>query len=207
MASSSPEIRSRRPAAEPPLPRTTSRPAPRELPVRHAALQRLLESPLSRMFAVGLGLRILVLTATGRFIFEPDYFGFGYEAGRIASALAAGRGFSDPFGTITGPTAWLAPVYPLILGGIFKVFGTYSPLAGWVTLTFNSICSSFTAVILRITGTDLFGARTGRLAGWVWTLLPYAIFWPIRVIWDTNLTACLLALVLLLTVRLGRAPS
>ncbi len=33
------------------------------------------------------------------------------------------------------------------------------------------------------------------------------MYWPTRVVWDTSLTACLLALVLLLTVRLGRSPT
>jgi 4-amino-4-deoxy-L-arabinose transferase-like glycosyltransferase len=161
----------------------------------------------ARIFAVALLLRVAFLTLAGRYEFSPDYFGFGWEAGRIARALAMGRGFSDPFHGTTGPTAWLAPLYPAILAVIFKVFGVYSPLAGWMTLAFNSVCSAVTAVLLRLTGRELFGESSGTRAGWTWALSPYAIYWPTRIIWDTNLTACLLLLVFLLTVRLGRSPS
>jgi 4-amino-4-deoxy-L-arabinose transferase-like glycosyltransferase len=160
-----------------------------------------------RIFATGMALRVAFLTASGAYVFRPDYFGFGWEAGRIASSLAAGRGFSDPFQGTTGPTAWVAPLYPVLLAGIFRTFGTYSRLSGWVALTFNSACSVLTAVILYHLGRELFGERTGRWAGWAWALLPYAVYWPTRVVWDTSLTACLLALVLLLTVRLGRSPT
>jgi hypothetical protein len=159
------------------------------------------------IFAVGLAVRIAFLTLSGTYVFRPDYFGFGWEAGRIASALAGGRGFSDPFHGPTGPTAWLAPLYPFVLAGIFKLFGTYAPLSGWITLAFNSACSAATSVVLFRLGAELFNEGTGRLAGWTWALLPYAIYWPTRVVWDTCLTAFLLALVVLLTIRLGRARS
>jgi 4-amino-4-deoxy-L-arabinose transferase-like glycosyltransferase len=160
-----------------------------------------------RIFAVGMGVRLAFLTASGAYVFHPNYFGFGWEAWRIASSLAAGHGFSDPFHGTTGPTAWLPPAYPFLLGVIFRLFGTYSRLSGWVVLTFNSACSVLTALVLYRLGSELFGERTGRWAGWTWALLPYAVYWPTRVVWDTSLTAFLLALVLLLTLRLGRSPS
>ncbi len=39
----------------------------------------------------------------------------GAEYNHIALAILKGRGFSDPFGAFTGPTAWMPPVLPLIL--------------------------------------------------------------------------------------------
>jgi hypothetical protein len=48
---------------------------------------------------------------------------FAQETGNIASALSQGKGFSSPFGKETGPTAWLTPVYPLLVAGVFRVFG------------------------------------------------------------------------------------
>lgn len=160
-----------------------------------------------RVFAVALLLRVAFLTLAGRYAFHPDYFGFGWETGRVARALATGHGFSNPFGGLTGPTAWLPPLYPALLGGIFKLFGVYSPLSGWLALFFNSVCSAFTAVLLHRLGSELFGEATGRRAAWAWAVGPYAIYWPTRLIWDTNLTASLLLLVFLLTVRLGRSSS
>jgi hypothetical protein len=47
---------------------------------------------------------------------------FQQETGNIAYSLAQGKGFSALFRADTGPTAWLAPVYPLLVAGIFKIF-------------------------------------------------------------------------------------
>jgi hypothetical protein len=42
----------------------------------------------------------------------------GAEYFNIAKALAAGRGFADPFRERTGPTAWMPPLLPLIEAGL-----------------------------------------------------------------------------------------
>jgi 4-amino-4-deoxy-L-arabinose transferase-like glycosyltransferase len=159
------------------------------------------------IFLVALGLRIAVIGVGGTYVIRGDGFGFGWESGRIARSLATGHGFGNPFQGSTGPTAWLAPLYPLLLAGIFKVSGVYSTLSGWLVLAANSVFAALTGVVLYRLGRELFGERTGRRAGWAWALLPYAIYWPTRIVWDTSLTACLLTLVFLLTVRLGRSSS
>jgi hypothetical protein len=51
---------------------------------------------------------------------------FLFESGNIAHSLAVGNGFSSPFRVDTGPTAWLPPIYPLLLAGIFRTFGSYT---------------------------------------------------------------------------------
>lgn len=43
----------------------------------------------------------------------------GGEYNEIAIAVRQGRGFSDPFGRDTGPTAWQAPVLPYILATVY----------------------------------------------------------------------------------------
>ncbi len=138
-------------------------PAPRQLATQEAGVSdpgKGSDATPQRIFAVGMALRVAFLTTSGAYAFRPDYF--GWEAGRIASSLAAGRGFCDPFQGTTGPTSWVAPLYPVLLAGIFRAFGTYSRLSGWVALTFNSACSVLTAVILYLLGRELFGERTGR---------------------------------------------
>lgn len=54
---------------------------------------------------------------------------FQQETGNIAYSLAQGKGFSALFRMDTGPTAWLAPVYPLLVAGIFKIFGSLTARA------------------------------------------------------------------------------
>src|SRR5260370_10372217 len=78
-----------------------------------------------RMFWVGLGVRVLYITLGHSYHFRTfqDHFQFGWEMGRIARAIATGRGYSEPFMTPSRPTAWCPPIYPPLLDGIFKVFG------------------------------------------------------------------------------------
>ena len=74
-------------------------------------------------------LRMLVMFIwrTYRFPEAPNHFGFGFETGSIAGAIARGEGFSSPFGVPnTGPTAWIAPLYPYLVAGVFKIFGQFS---------------------------------------------------------------------------------
>src|SRR5580658_11223716 len=51
---------------------------------------------------------------------------FLFESGNIAHSLVTGHGFSSPFRVDTGPTAWMTPVYPVLLAGIFRLRGTYN---------------------------------------------------------------------------------
>jgi hypothetical protein len=54
----------------------------------------------------------------------------GTENERVAAALAAGRGWSDAFDHGTGPTAHTAPLYPLVLAGIYWLCGDYETATG-----------------------------------------------------------------------------
>src|SRR5262249_17672106 len=76
--------------------------------------------------ALAIRLALMLFLSTYQISSEQNHWPFGFETGRIAQALAEGRGFSSPFQEPTGPTAWLAPIYPLILALIFKGFGVYS---------------------------------------------------------------------------------
>ena len=67
------------------------------------------------------------------------------ETSNIARSLALGHGFSDVFRRNTGPTAWLTPVYPLLVAGVFRMFGVFTPgsfyaVAGLNILFFAATC-------------------------------------------------------------------
>jgi len=51
---------------------------------------------------------------------------FEQETGNIAFALSQGKGFGNLFRQNTGPTAWLPPVYPLLLSLLFRIFGAFT---------------------------------------------------------------------------------
>jgi Dolichyl-phosphate-mannose-protein mannosyltransferase len=128
---------------------------------------------------------------------------FGSETGAIAASIAAGRGFSSPLRFVqTGPTAWLAPIYPYILAGIFKLFGTYSSASNLVSHTLDCVFSAFTAWPIAAIGTIAFGKKTGRAAAWLWTVLPTSVFYSIFWIWDTALAGLWMGLLVLATLKL-----
>ena len=149
---------------------------------------------------------VITIGHTYRITPRRDHFQFGWEMGRIARSIATGQGFSSPTDLSTGPSAWAPPVYPYILAGVFKLFGVYSNLSGWVILTFNSIFSALTCLTLYRIGEKIYGEAVARATAWTWALFPYAIYWPVRVVWEMSLSAYLLSLALLLTLRMADAP-
>src|SRR6202020_1757218 len=126
-------------------------------------------------------------------------FSFGYEMGRIGWAIAEGKGFSNPFGAPTGPTAWEPPLYPYLIGEVFRVFGIYSNLSAFVLLTLNSLFSSLTCIPIFLTARRIFSEKVAVGSAWTWALLPYVMFWCTRWVWETSLSALLLALLFWLT--------
>src|SRR5581483_376405 len=150
-------------------------------------------------------LRLTVVTIGHTYRITPrrDHFQFGWEMGRLARSIATGHGFSSPTDLPSGPSAWAPPLYPYILAADFKLFGVYSPASAWVILVFNSVFGALTCLILYKIGVRIYGASVGRLAAWTWAVFPYAIYWPTRVVWETSLSAFLLSLALLLTLRLA----
>ena len=128
---------------------------------------------------------------------------FASETGAIAASIAAGRGFSSPLRFFeTGPTAWLAPIYPYLLAGIFKLFGTYSSTSNLVAHALNCAFSAFTAWPIAAIGTIVFGRRVGRASAWLWAILPTSIFYSVFWTWDTALAGLWMALLVLATLKL-----
>lgn len=127
---------------------------------------------------------------------------FQQETGNIASALAQGRGFSDVFRTDTGPTAWLAPVYPLMAAAAFKLFGVFTARAFFACVGLNILFSSAACVPIFYAGKRIGGTGVASGAAWLWAIFPNAVMIPFEWIWDTSLSALLAALILWATLEL-----
>ena len=130
-------------------------------------------------------------------------FGFGFETGRIARSIALGHGFSSPFQPVTGPTAWLAPIYPYLLAGVFKLFGVYTIASAIVILSINSVFSALTVIVVYHMARRTFGLRAALWSGWLAALFPYAWYWAIKWAWETSLATLVLACVFLLCMRMA----
>jgi len=127
---------------------------------------------------------------------------FQTETGHIAYSIASGKGFSSPFQRDTGPTAWLAPVYPYLLAGIFKILGVYTLRSFFVALILNILFSAGACVPIFCAGKRIAGLGVASAAAWLWALFPNAVIIPFEWIWDTSLSALLVAILLWATLAL-----
>jgi Dolichyl-phosphate-mannose-protein mannosyltransferase len=130
---------------------------------------------------------------------------FDQETGSIASSLATGKGFSNPFNRQTGPTAWLTPVYPLLVAASFKIFGLGSLSSFYFLVFLNIVFSTGVCIPIFFVGRRVAGLAAASLAAWFWALFPGAIMVPFEWIWDTSLAALLAALLLWATLEVAES--
>ena len=156
------------------------------------------------MVLVAFALRFgwIVVAHTYKFKTFEDNFSFGWEMGRIGRSLAQGQGFSNPFSTTTGPTAWEPPVYPFLIAAVFKLFGIYTRASALVLLTINSLCSALTCIPIFLIAKRCFSEKLAIWTSWLWALMPPVMYWCTRWVWETSLAALLLAVIFWLTLDL-----
>jgi 4-amino-4-deoxy-L-arabinose transferase-like glycosyltransferase len=156
------------------------------------------------MVVIALGLRFayILIAHTYRFKGLENNFSFGWEMGRIGRAIASGRGFSDPFNAPTGPTAWEPPLYPYLIGAVFRVTGIYTHASALILLTINSLFSALTCIPIFLIAKRCFNERVAVWSGWLWAVLPSVMFWCTRWVWETSLAALLLTVIFWLTLQL-----
>jgi 4-amino-4-deoxy-L-arabinose transferase-like glycosyltransferase len=161
-----------------------------------------------RIFWTGFLVRVLYLTLAHTYRIRPaeDHFQFGWEAGRIARALLTGYGYADPFANVylahTGPTAWLPPLYPLLLAAIFKLFGIFTPASAWVLFTIQSAFSAATALATYEIAARILSRRVALWSAWIWALYPAAMQYAVRWPWEMTITTALFSFTLVLALRL-----
>ncbi len=130
---------------------------------------------------------------------------FEQETGSIARSIATGNGFSSPFGKETGPTAWLTPVYPLIVAAAFKMFGIFTVRSFFFLVFLNILFSTAACIPIFHVGNKVAGIGVASGAAWLWALFPNAIMIPFEWIWDTSLAALLAATLLWATLALAES--
>ncbi len=156
------------------------------------------------MVGIAFALRLAYILIAHTYKVKPDenYFGFGYEMGRIGHAIATGRGFADPFGPATGATAWEPPLYPYLIAAVFKLGGIYTHASAFILLSINSIFSALTCIPIFLIARKCFSEKVGVWSAWAWALLPTVMYWSTRWVWETSLAAFLLTIIFWLTLEL-----
>jgi Dolichyl-phosphate-mannose-protein mannosyltransferase len=160
---------------------------------------------LALIVAIALGARITFAWNQERKM-RADLVGlvpFLNETGNIAYSLAAGRGFSSPYWQETGPTAWLTPVYPALVAGVFLIFGIHTAHSFFAVVLLNILFSTATCVPIFLIGKRVGGLGVGSGAAWLWAIFPNAIIIPYEWVWDTSLSALLMATILWATLELA----
>src|ERR1700722_14840416 len=159
---------------------------------------------LISMVLVALAVRLVVMVFLLPEQLAParNHWKFGYEAGKIAESIVRGHGFGSPLFENTGPTAWMTPVYPYLVAGVFRVFGTYSKLSAVVLLSLNALMSALMCIFVVLIARISFGDRVAKWSGWGWAFCPYGIYFPVERIWETWLATLLLAALFWMTLKL-----
>ena len=143
------------------------------------------------VFAVKLGLGGIWFDLEG---IVANGFAFGFEVGHIAGNIAAGHGFTvSPDSEVYLPTAWVSPLYPLMLAGIFKLFGAYSLAAAKAMLVANCLFQAASAGLLYLLGVRFGGRSVGLVAACIFLVNPNGwqfLAWA----WPSQLFAFLLLL-------------
>jgi len=166
--------------------------------VASPALSKAERSHLPVILAIAIVARVAMLLVYAHELGFPDLGHWGYEDIYIALSLDSGHGLSSPFGFPSGPTALLAPGYPLLIAGAVHLFGA-GPITAWVLILFNILVSLVTLWLIMGVARKHFGTRASNLAGFLFAICEPMLFAPLY-IWDTCLSA------LILTAAIAVAP-
>ncbi len=113
---------------------------------RHPSIRNVWQGarPVFWMVLIALAIRLAVVP----FVYDEwmsPYSVAHYEQGNVARSLLAGHGFDSPFLSYQ-PSAVMPPVYPLIVAGLFWIFGIHTPAAMIAVLSLNCVFSSLACV-------------------------------------------------------------
>jgi hypothetical protein len=100
----------------------------------------------------------------------------GWEYAYLAQALLSGRGFADPFGVASGPSAWMPPLLVVWIATVFAIFGIKTQFSLYVLGFSNIFLLGLSVFILfRIFAYSAFSKqRWLPVVGLLWLVLA----WP-----------------------------
>jgi hypothetical protein len=110
--------------------------------------------------------------------FHNARFGGGFETFAVARNLADRGEFANPFDVVTGPTAHLAPLYPLFLAILMKLFRGPEGFATAISFFTMAAHGLHAALLPRLSDLFFHDRRPGMWAALIVTLLPVIYFFP-----------------------------
>jgi len=172
-----------------------------QVEARREQLQRVLRSPFF-VLAISFCVRLAIILMTKSYL-QIEHT----EIVRVATSLARHGGFADAFGPHTGPTAHVSPIYPLLLSGIFRVFGTGA--AGEIAQeVFSSLIASLTyAGLPLLSAAAGFDPLLGGVAGILGGMLPANYWSETKGSFEAALAGFMLMIFCLATLRSWRSQN
>ena len=153
-------------------------------------------------FVLALSLRVaLVLALPNQGLIPPR------EMERVAQSWAKYGSLANPYATPTGPTAHVAPVYPVLLGTVYRVFGTGSRGRFAQAMLSCTLSALRSALVLPLALAIGLGWRAGIIGAAL--SVPYisAFNTELRGGWEAPLAALLLMAVVWLAYRFSERPD
>lgn len=156
------------------------------------------------VFAIALALRFALIFNFHLYRLPATphhHFQFGWEMGRVARALTSGRGFADPFYGHTGPTAWVAPLYPYLMAGVFRIFGIYSVTSAMTLMLLNAFIGAVTIFPIRAIASRCFSRKVAIASIWIWAVWPFTMRY-IAYLQDMSLSTLLFTCAIAMSLRM-----
>ncbi len=150
------------------------------------------------VFAFALGTGLLMGFVVFRVQSLVDQNTDPYFFGDMGKSIADGNGF-EGFGSLITRRA---PLYPIVIGGVYAVFGDHQKLI----VLLHVLMFSGTCVLAYDMGRRLFNHRTGVIAGLVCALHPMLLRYIPNLHLETQLTL-LITLTAWLTIRFYERPT
>ena len=131
----------------------------------------------------------------------------GAEHYFIATAIVSGKGFSNPFQADTGPTAWMPPVYPLLLAGLIKILNSHR-LVMFVVLIAKNLVLVLTGLSIYNVAKDTLRNIPPLLTLFIYILWLFSFFyWFFQITHDIWLVLLCVNIVYILALKLSSPGS
>jgi hypothetical protein len=128
----------------------------------------------------------------------------------VARAFAETGRLADAYGPGSGPTAHVAPVMPILVGGIYRIFGVGTPMAESVLISLSLACVAIALFAANRALAKLDVSWTARLAGFAaFVLIPlnFSLEMQAQRVWEGAVAAAALMAVLAWVVELDSRPG
>jgi 4-amino-4-deoxy-L-arabinose transferase-like glycosyltransferase len=156
--------------------------------------------------AIALALRVLVAIVVIK-TSTPDWlYGQATELSCIAQSVLAGHGYGSPFCGNTGPSAFLAPGYPLFVAAVFRVFGVQTMQSAACIMLIQAFLSAATVPVAMLIARRRFGSRAAILTGILVAINPWLIGLE-AVLWETTYSILSLTAIVGIALLLYQSPT